>query len=202
MDRGLKIALASGVLLGGITLALMFRHQSPRSASPTLSSERLVLREKMELPISARDTMKRPARHGNASPTMSPRVTASRPAATILTPLAPSQSPPVLARDYPHTPGNSRWGTSIGLRLPGTNHATTVRRHTVQDGDTLESLAKQHLGDAHRAMEIYDANRDVLSNPDVLPIGVEIKMPPQRRNAPPPPPPERPLVAINVVGSG
>lgn len=51
------------------------------------------------------------------------------------------------------------------------------RRHRIIDGDTLSRLARKYLGDASRAGEIYDANRDVLTTPAVLPLGVEIVIP-------------------------
>ncbi|MCA9266826.1 MAG: hypothetical protein KDA41_00065 [Planctomycetales bacterium] len=50
--------------------------------------------------------------------------------------------------------------------------------HTIADGDTLELLAAQHLGDAALADSIYEANRDVLPARDVLPIGKTIVLRP------------------------
>jgi nucleoid-associated protein YgaU len=49
--------------------------------------------------------------------------------------------------------------------------------HKIVDGDTLEVLAASYLGSAARAMEIFQANRDVLADPELLPIGVELKIP-------------------------
>jgi hypothetical protein len=39
--------------------------------------------------------------------------------------------------------------------------------------------AQQTLGRADRSLEIYDRNRDVLKSPDLLPIGVTLKIPPR-----------------------
>jgi nucleoid-associated protein YgaU len=50
-------------------------------------------------------------------------------------------------------------------------------RHRVIDGDTLEALAQRYLGDAGRAPEIFEANREVLSEPELLPIGAVLKIP-------------------------
>ena len=52
-----------------------------------------------------------------------------------------------------------------------------VRTHKIVDGDTLADLAERYLGDADRYLEIYEANRDLLPSPGVLPIGVEIRLP-------------------------
>jgi nucleoid-associated protein YgaU len=41
----------------------------------------------------------------------------------------------------------------------------------------LAELAKRYLGNAGRWSELYDYNRDVLTNPDLLPIGAELRIP-------------------------
>ncbi|MEN6459703.1 MAG: LysM peptidoglycan-binding domain-containing protein [Thermoguttaceae bacterium] len=52
-----------------------------------------------------------------------------------------------------------------------------LRRHRIVDGDTLTGLAERLLGSSERAKEIFAANRDVLDDPNLLPIGVELKIP-------------------------
>ncbi len=52
----------------------------------------------------------------------------------------------------------------------------TTRVHVVSDGDTLARLASRYLGDASRSAEIYARNREVLSHPDLLPIGAELQI--------------------------
>ena len=49
--------------------------------------------------------------------------------------------------------------------------------HEVSNGDTLEKLAERYLGDASRALELFDLNREQLSNPHLLPIGAELRIP-------------------------
>lgn len=51
--------------------------------------------------------------------------------------------------------------------------------HRVRDGDTLAGLALRYLGSADRYRELFEANRDRLATPDVLPIGVELRIPGQ-----------------------
>jgi hypothetical protein len=53
------------------------------------------------------------------------------------------------------------------------------RFHIVVDGDSLAKLAGRYLDDPHRATEIYELNCDVLSDPDLLPIGTELAIPPR-----------------------
>ncbi len=49
-----------------------------------------------------------------------------------------------------------------------------ILMHTVRDGDTLRRLAERYLGDQNRYLEIFDANRQLLRNPEVLPIGARL----------------------------
>lgn len=52
-----------------------------------------------------------------------------------------------------------------------------VRTHKIVDGDTLSRLAQRYLGSADRYQQIYEANRDVLRSPDLLPIGKVLRLP-------------------------
>ncbi len=47
----------------------------------------------------------------------------------------------------------------------------------VKKGDTLWALAAQHLGDPQRWPEIFAANRDVISNPDLIDVGWRLRIP-------------------------
>jgi len=49
--------------------------------------------------------------------------------------------------------------------------------YTVEKGDTLSAIAKQHLGDANAWNRIFEANRDVLSDPDRIQPGQVLKLP-------------------------
>src|SRR5881392_2936954 len=48
--------------------------------------------------------------------------------------------------------------------------------YTVKPGDTLSKISKQYLGDANAYMEIYNANRDQLSDPDKIKPGQVLKI--------------------------
>lgn len=48
---------------------------------------------------------------------------------------------------------------------------------TVERGDTLWDLAQEHLGDPFRWPEIFDANRDVVTDPDEIDIGWHLVLP-------------------------
>ena len=41
-------------------------------------------------------------------------------------------------------------------------------RHTVSPGETLGKIAKHYYGDAMKYKEIFEANSDILKNPDLI----------------------------------
>jgi nucleoid-associated protein YgaU len=60
---------------------------------------------------------------------------------------------------------------------PASGIGEGTRMHIIIDGDSLERLANRYLGDPRRGHDIYEMNRELLSNPDLLPIGAELKSP-------------------------
>ncbi|WP_146575059.1 LysM peptidoglycan-binding domain-containing protein [Botrimarina hoheduenensis] len=59
--------------------------------------------------------------------------------------------------------------------------------HVVADGDTLPLLAERYLGEASRAQELFRLNDDRLDSPDLLPIGVVLRVPDEPRSVRPSP---------------
>ena len=55
--------------------------------------------------------------------------------------------------------------------------APQTTTYTVQSGDTLSGIAKKLLGNASDYMEIFNANRDQLSDPDKIKPGQVLKIP-------------------------
>jgi nucleoid-associated protein YgaU len=55
--------------------------------------------------------------------------------------------------------------------------ATPAHTYTVKAGDTLSKIAKEHLGNANAYMEIFNANRDQLTDPDKIKPGQVLKLP-------------------------
>lgn len=49
--------------------------------------------------------------------------------------------------------------------------------YTVKSGDTLSQIAKTHYGHASEFKKIFEANRDVLSDPDKIQPGQVLKLP-------------------------
>jgi nucleoid-associated protein YgaU len=59
----------------------------------------------------------------------------------------------------------------------GAATATAAKTYTVKAGDTLSKIAKEHLGDANAYMNIFNANKDQLSDPDTIKPGQVLKLP-------------------------
>ncbi|HEX4934197.1 MAG TPA: LysM peptidoglycan-binding domain-containing protein [Gemmatimonadaceae bacterium] len=53
----------------------------------------------------------------------------------------------------------------------------TERTYTVVKGDTLARIAKHLYGDASKWHAIYDANKDIIKNPDLIHIGWVLRVP-------------------------
>ena len=51
------------------------------------------------------------------------------------------------------------------------------KTYKVQPGDTLSKIAKQFLGDANKYMKIFEANKDQLSDPNLIKVGQVLKIP-------------------------
>ena len=49
--------------------------------------------------------------------------------------------------------------------------------HTVVSGDTLGKIAKNYYGSASKYNAIFEANTNILSNPDVIKVGQELVIP-------------------------
>lgn len=49
--------------------------------------------------------------------------------------------------------------------------------HTVEKGETLGKIAKHYYGKPMKYVAIFEANTDILKNPDVIHPGQELKIP-------------------------
>jgi len=186
LDRRTKIAVAAVVLIGGVVSAMLFRQEASEAI---INLPNTVLGD----PADSREaagpilgTPMPPAKPARIVP-VPPIDAATSP--NVRTPL-PAEPPPELSQSYPKEvpPG---WPPPLRWLQPVAPREKPVF-HKIRDGDTLSALAQRYLGSPARAVEIFDANREVLSDPELLPIGTELKIPPRQ----PPAEPQRPLVPI------
>lgn len=100
------------------------------------------------------------------------RASAGHPSAPLPWSTAGPAATPERAPTALHTPSAEdavAWAESRGSR--------SIRWHVVSDGDSLPRLAQRYLNDASRGGEIFEENRNVLSDPEILPIGVQLRIP-------------------------
>jgi len=96
-----------------------------------------------------------------------------------LSPLPPAAGATKVARAAATSPESaSLAGSPRYLPVRPAQPAPVV--HRIVDGDTLRDLAARYLGSEARYLEIFEANRDLLVRPDLLPLGVKIRIPLQR----------------------
>jgi nucleoid-associated protein YgaU len=69
------------------------------------------------------------------------------------------------------------WRNDIVAEVTIDPNAKAEATYTVQSGDTLSKIAKEHLGDANAYMKIFNANKDQLSDPDKIKPGQVLKIP-------------------------
>lgn len=62
-----------------------------------------------------------------------------------------------------------------GLSAP--QPQTEVEYYVIQKGDTLSAIAKQYYGKANDYPRIFEANREVIKNPDLIFPGQKIRIP-------------------------
>jgi nucleoid-associated protein YgaU len=69
------------------------------------------------------------------------------------------------------------WKNEIVADIKATGVTGGSQTYTVKPGDTLSKIAKTHLGDANAYMDIFNANKDQLQDPDKIKPGQVLKIP-------------------------
>jgi nucleoid-associated protein YgaU len=70
----------------------------------------------------------------------------------------------------------STWQTDVEVNI-GVQKTDVYGYYTVKPGDTLSKLAKAHLGDGKRYMEIFNLNKNILKDPDKIQVGQKLQLP-------------------------
>jgi nucleoid-associated protein YgaU len=60
---------------------------------------------------------------------------------------------------------------------PAPAPAAAERIYEVVSGDTLGAISKKYYGKASAYMKIFEANRDILDNPDLIKVGQKLRIP-------------------------
>jgi LysM repeat protein len=193
MRHDAKLGLALGMLVIGFAVAFCFpRQPEPAVWSHSKTPAPIAEPELDFLPIKAYQTAAgAPARATEGLSTS--RTSDGTPAATdnssMVNAVSPSLAGPPAVQPLPlaqtlpdataTVPGNPTM-TPESPRLPAAGNSAPVvepKTYVIQPGDTLSGIAVRFLGAQSRFQEIYEANRDVLSSPNDLKIGMHLKIP-------------------------
>jgi len=73
--------------------------------------------------------------------------------------------------------------SGVTARVESTEKVVGGQTYTIDKGDTLSKIAKEHYGNANAWKQIFEANRDVIDDPDRIFPGQVIKLPPKSTDA-------------------
>jgi nucleoid-associated protein YgaU len=75
--------------------------------------------------------------------------------------------------------GNTKGIAQVDDRIAVETPEPEAKFYTVQRGDTLSKIAREHYGDASKYPTIFEANRPMLKDPDKIYPGQKLRIPPQ-----------------------
>lgn len=97
--------------------------------------------------------------------------------------------PPPLLDAHAPPPAHAAWTMPVAPQATAVvPNPATPATYRVEDGDDLTGIATRFYGTPAAAAAIWSANRDLIADPNLLPIGAELRLPP--------------LAAGNAAGNG
>jgi nucleoid-associated protein YgaU len=76
-----------------------------------------------------------------------------------------------------HRPDFSDVQSGSSSTAPSSAAGSAARTYTVADGDSLSKIAKRVYGSTSKWRVIYEANREVIRNPDLVYPGQVLRLP-------------------------
>ncbi len=178
VSRKPKLIAAGAVLAAGFGVACLFRRDGDANLSQVAAATAPAAPS-----ASSPASLSSPLLDGQFSP--QPPVPANAAASSAFDGASSATSVAVAIPALPSVPGAAFASASppiesadlgrASVELPDSPETPPI--YVIQRGDTLESIADRSLGDARRAWELFDLNRDVLDNPHILPLGAELRIP-------------------------
>ncbi|HWB12311.1 MAG TPA: LysM peptidoglycan-binding domain-containing protein [Pirellulales bacterium] len=182
MRRRRRLLIALALLTGGTAVALVSRRNTDES-EPSISAYAPKSPKSLgPLPLDLAEEPVQPAHlSGRIEADMDESPAAPQEDAT------PSPEPPA-APVSDHWRPSMRTASYQAASAPATpsppespkpkaDQKVSFVTHRIVDGDTLSDLAQRYLGSSKRFSVIFNANRDRLQSPDLLPIGAELRIP-------------------------
>lgn len=197
MRSDAKLGLALGMLVIGFAVAFCFPRQPEMSLWGVVPNEPIEEPEFDFLPIRAYQPVREnrevpttvppsPGEHALAMP-VTERTYGSEPDARPVAPIRPGVRTlsEVLSLDLKVERAESTTEPSVlsaperipETSEPGGDRPSIPTTYRVRKGDTLTGIATRLLGNSQRYRDIYEANRDRLSSPDALRVGMDLRIP-------------------------
>lgn len=67
--------------------------------------------------------------------------------------------------------------TTKQVTKKATSTTSQKRYYTVKSGDCLWNIAKKYYGDGSKYIKIYNANKKIIKNPDLIYVGQKLEIP-------------------------
>ena len=84
-----------------------------------------------------------------------------------------------MSRDPPDFSNVQSGGTPDFSNVEGGGSSTAAKIYVVKSGDSLSKIARNEYGNANAWSAIYEANRDILKDPDKIFPGQKLRIPPK-----------------------
>ena len=112
-----------------------------------------------------------------ATPSRSEPVSSAPPAPPAKTQVADAKTKPVATEEKTKTAAKPIPAASDKVPASAPVAKASAQQYTVKAGDTLTRLAEQFYSTGNKWEKIYEANRDVLKNPNYIYIGMKLVIP-------------------------
>jgi len=86
-----------------------------------------------------------------------------------------NDQPPQSKPDFSNVRSGGSSTAPAGLQPTGT--IGSGKTYVVVKGDSLSKIAKREYGDANKWRTIYEANKDLINDPDLIYPGQDLKIP-------------------------
>ena len=195
MKKTLVVLLVLGIGVGG---AMMFRKPGPQTHAVASPKGKKDSRDREQVALGPIQGV--PTRPQQRSAETSQGVQSKPQKPRILHPTTRPPLPQLSEFNSPKSSpsqalGNSRRGRA-GQAAKKRPENSQLRYHQIVNGDTLARIARRYLGDGARGDVILRWNREIIRDPNKLPLGEKIRIPSIADLATEPP------VATNRRGAG
>ena len=143
-----------------------------RSARPEQFVDTSVLKE-----LDTSGFIDKVYRSGAAVAKVAPKTEPAAAPAPAKVQVAEAKAKPAVAEEKAKPAAKPVPGTAEKTQVSAPKPASAAQAYTVKSGDTLARLSEQFYNSSNKWEKIYEANRDVLKNPNYIYVGMKLMIP-------------------------